>query len=112
MAVCSFWIFLRGSFLERGLHISVNWRFIFSGGFIFRWRGHPNGFAFASVGEGVGKKIQGVGRTPIMRLPTRAHPGLCCNRIKKNHELQYAVENLQEKDLNFTRKGTSSQINF
>ena len=90
MVVCSCWIFLRGSFLERGLHISVNWRFIFSGGFIFRWRGHPNGFAFASVGEGgEGKNIQGVGDTPIMHLPTRANPGLCCNRIKKNHELLY-----------------------
>ena len=47
-----------------------------------------------------------------MPLPTKANPGLCCNRIKKKHELQYALENLQEKDLNFTRKGTSSQINF
>ena len=26
--------------------------------------------------------------------------------------LQYFLENLQEKDLNFTRKGTSPQINF
>ena len=39
-----------------------------------------------------------------MSLPTRANPGLCCNRIKKTHELQYALENLQEKDLNFTDK--------
>ena len=46
-----------------------------------------------------------------MSLCTRANPGLCCNKIKKKHELQYALENLQEKDLNFTRKGTSSQIN-
>ena len=47
-----------------------------------------------------------------MPLPTRANPGLCCNRIKKKHELQYALENLQEKDLNFTRKGISSQRIF
>ena len=47
-----------------------------------------------------------------MPLPTRANRGLCCNRIKKKHELQYALGNLQEKDLNFTRKGTSSQRNF
>ena len=47
-----------------------------------------------------------------MSLPTRANPGLCCGRIKKKHELQYALENLQERDLNFTRKDTSSQINF
>ena len=47
-----------------------------------------------------------------MPHPTRANPGLCCNRIKKKHELQYALKNLQEKDLNFTRKGTSSQVNF
>ena len=47
-----------------------------------------------------------------MPLPTRANPGLCCKRIKKKHELQYDLENLQEKDLNFKRKGTSSQINF
>ena len=47
-----------------------------------------------------------------MPLPTRANHGLYCNRIKKKYELQYALENLQEKDLNFTRKGTSSQKNF
>ena len=47
-----------------------------------------------------------------MLLPTMTNSGLCCNRIKKKHELQYALENLQEKDLNFTRKCTSSQINF
>ena len=56
------------------------------------------------------KKIDGAGDTPIMILPTRAKSGLCCNRILKKHELQYALENLREKDLNF--KGTSSQINF
>ena len=74
-------------FLERGLHILMNERFIFSGGF--------NG-----------------GGTPIMPLPTRTNLGLCCNRIKKKHELQYTPENLQEQYLNFTRKGTSSQITF
>ena len=47
-----------------------------------------------------------------MILSTRAITGLYCNRIKKKHELQYAMENLQEKDLNFTSKGTSSQIKF
>ena len=47
-----------------------------------------------------------------MPLSTRANPGLCCHRIKKKHELQYALENLQEKDLNFTRKGASSQKSF
>ena len=39
-----------------------------------------------------------------MPFPTRANPGLCCKRIKKKHELQYALKNLQEKDLNFTKK--------
>ena len=39
-----------------------------------------------------------------MPLPFRANPGLCCKRIKKKHELQYALKNLQEKDLNFTKK--------
>ena len=47
-----------------------------------------------------------------MPLPTRTNLGLCCNRIKKKHELQYTLENLQEQYLNFTRKGTSSQITF
>ena len=47
-----------------------------------------------------------------MHSPTRANPCLCCNRIKKKHELQYALENFVEKDLNFIRKGTSSQMNF
>ena len=56
--------------------------------------------------------IHGVGGTPIMPLPTRANTGLCCNRIKKKHQLQYGLENLQEKNLNFTRKGTFSQISF
>ena len=80
------------------------------------------------MGEGGGKKNHGVGGTPIMPLPNSANPGLCCNRIKKMQELQYALENLQEKDLenlqekdlenlqekdlNFKRKGTSSQIKF
>ena len=40
-----------------------------------------------------------------MPLLTRTNPGLSCDRIKKKHELQFALENLQEKDLNFTRKG-------
>ena len=110
MAICSFSIFFQESFLERGLHISMNGKFIFSGGFIFKWRGHSIGIASAFMGGG--KKIHGVGGTPIMPLPTRANPGLCCKRIRKKHELQYALENLQEKDLNFTRKGTSSKINF
>ena len=57
---------------------------------------------------GGGKKIDGAGGTPIMSLPTRADPDLCRKRILKKHELQYALENLQEKDLNFTRKCTSS----
>ena len=71
-------------------------------------------------GEGGGRKNHEVGGTPIMPLPTSANPGLCCNRVKKMQELQYTMENLQEKDLenlqekdlNFTRKGTFSQINF
>ena len=46
-----------------------------------------------------------------MPFPTRGNPGLCCKRIKKKHELQFALENVKEKDLNFTRKCTSSQIN-
>ena len=83
--------------------------FIFSGGFIFRWRGHPTGVTSALMGGS--KKIhRGVG-TPIMPFPTRANPGLRCKRIK-NKQLQYALENLLEKDLNFTRKCTFSQINF
>ena len=46
--------------------------------------------------EGGGNHV--VGGTPIMPLPTRANPGLCCNRIKKKQEL-YALENLQEQGL-------------
>ena len=42
--------FFQESFLERGLHISMNGRFIFSVGFIFRWRGHPIGVASALMG--------------------------------------------------------------
>ena len=85
MAGCSLWIFFQESFLERGLHISMNGRFIF----IFRWREHPNGVASALMGGG--KQILGLGGTPIMTLSTRANPGLCCNRIKNKHELQYAL---------------------
>ena len=59
-----------------------------------------------------GKNIHGAGGTPIMPLLTRENVGLCCKRIKKKHELQYALENLHEKDLIFTRTCTSSQINF
>ena len=110
MVVCRFWILFHESFVERGLHISMNGRCIFSGGFIFRWRGHPIGVGYALMGGG--KKIHGAGDSPIMPLPTRANPGLCCERIKNKHELQHALKNLQEKDLNFTRKCTSSHINF
>ena len=112
MEVCSFWIIFHKSFLEMRLHISMNGRFIFSGGFIFRWRGHSIGVASALTGGRGDKKIHGMEGTPIIPLPTRANPALCCNRIKKKHELQYGLGNLQKKDLNFIRKDTSSQINF
>ena len=97
------------SFLERRLHISMTVRFIFSGWFIFRWRGHPIGVASAFMGGG--KNIHRDGGTPIVSCLTRENPDLCCKRIKKR-QLQYVLQNLQEKDLNFTRKCTSSQINF
>ena len=99
MAVCSFWIF-QESFPKRGLRISINGRFIFSVGFIFKWTGHSIGVASTFMGGG--KKIYALGGTLIMPLPTRTKPGLCCNRIKKKHELQYALENLQEKNLNIS----------
>ena len=53
----------------------MNGRFIFSGGFIFRWRGHSTGVASALMGEGMGQKISrsGGGETSIMPLPTRAN---------------------------------------
>ena len=70
MAVCSFWIFFQESFLEKGLHFSINGRFIFSGEFIFRWRGHPIGVDSALMGE-EGKNNHGVGGTLIMPLCTR-----------------------------------------
>ena len=50
MAVSSFWVFFQESYLERGPHISMNGRFIFSGGFIFRWRGHHIGVPSALMG--------------------------------------------------------------
>ena len=57
MAVCSFWIFVQESFLEKGVHISMNGRFIFSGGFIFRWRGHPHWGCICFDGRGGAKKL-------------------------------------------------------
>ena len=107
MAVCSLWFFCRNHLLR--------------GDFIFQWMGgsHSVGDSFLG-GEGTPLGlhllwlwgIHGVRSTPIMPLPTKANRDLCCNRIKKKHELQFAVENLREKPLNFTRKRTSSQINF
>ena len=47
--VSSFLIFSQESFLERGLHISMNRVFIFSEGLSFRWRGHPVGAAPALI---------------------------------------------------------------
>ena len=44
------------------IHISMNGRFIFSGGFIIRWRGHSIGVASAFMGERA-KKSHGVGGT-------------------------------------------------
>ena len=58
----AFGFFFQESFLERGLHISMTGRFIFSGRFIFRWRGHPIGVASASKG-GETKKLES-GRHP------------------------------------------------
>ena len=52
-----------------------------------RWGGRGGG--------GGQQKIHEMGGTPIMPLPTKANPGLCCNRIKKKHELNYALEILQ-----------------
>ena len=51
--------------LERGRHISMNGRLIFSEEFIFRWRGHRIVVASAlkGGGEAGGKKIHGVGGT-------------------------------------------------
>ena len=69
-------------------------------------------FSGVCFNERENKKCHGVGGNPIMPLPTRSNPGLSCNRIKKKNELQYSQENLKEKDLNFTRRGTSSQIDF
>ena len=43
MAVCSFWIFFQESFLESGLHISMNGRYIFNGVFILGGEGTPLG---------------------------------------------------------------------
>ena len=51
--------FFQESFLERGLHVSMNGKFIFSGKFIFRWRGHLIGVDSALMAEGGwgGKKL-------------------------------------------------------
>ena len=96
--------FLRGDFIFQWMGGSFSVGDSFLGGEVT-----PLGFYLLWWGS---KNIHGVGSTSIMPLPTRANPGLCCNRIKKKHELQYALENLQEKDLNFTRKCTSSKTNF
>ena len=69
------------------------------------------GTPLGSALMGGGQKLHRAGGTPIMLFPTGANSGLCCKRIKKK-QLQYALENLQEKDLNFIRKCISSQINF
>ena len=69
------------------------------------------GTPLGSALMGGGQKLHRAGGTPIMLFLTGANSGLCCKRIKKK-QLQYALENLQEKDLNFTRKCISSQINF
>ena len=57
MTVCfaAFGFFFQESFLERGLHISMTGRFIFSGGFIFRWRGHLIGVVSALMAGGAKK---------------------------------------------------------
>ena len=51
--------FFQESFLKRGLHVSMNGKFIFSGKFIFRWRGHLIGVDSALMAEGGlgGKKL-------------------------------------------------------
>ena len=95
--------FFQESFLERGLLgglLSVGNSFSGGKGTLLEL------ICFDQGGRGVGgggKKFHGVGGTPIIPLSTRANPGLRYNGIKKKHELQYALEILQEKDLNFTR---------
>ena len=43
MAFCSFWIFFQESFLEKGLHVSINGMFIFSGNSFLGGEGTPLG---------------------------------------------------------------------
>ena len=58
----------------------------------------------------VSEKIHGPGRGATM-LPTRASlASICCNMFKKKQVLQYVLEDLQKKDLEVTREGTSSQL--
>ena len=61
MVVCSFWIFSQESFLERGLHISMNGGLVFIGGFVFGWRGYPAEVAPALMVKHV-QKISWSGR--------------------------------------------------
>ena len=89
----------------------MNGRFILSGGFIFRWRGCcPIGLTSALMwgagrgGVGEDQKIHGVDGTPIMPLPSRAKPGLCCNRVKKKHELKYALKIYKKRILTLQQK--------
>ena len=110
-----FHIAAKFTFISReGTSYFNEWEIHFQWGIHFQVERAPHwGCICLDDGGGmVDKKIHGVGGTPIMPLPTRTNLGLCCNRIKKKHELQYTLENLQEQHLNFTRKGTSSQITF
>ena len=106
MAVCSFWIFFQDSFLERGLHISMNWRFIFSDGFIFRWRGHPIGFASALMGERRGAKTFTGWEAPQSCLSPLGQILVCdVTGLKKpmNYNMLWKI---------YKRRILTSQINF
>ena len=77
-----------------GVHFSV-------GGFIFR-----RGLALI----GVQKRFMDRGGEPPCSPPGQALASICCNMFKKKQVLQYVLEDLQKKDLEVTREGTSSQL--
>ena len=105
----SFGFFFQKLFLERGLHISMPGRFIFSWWFISRWRGHPIGVASALIGVGAKKFIEREAPQSCL-FPLGQTLVYVIKGLKRS--MNYNIENLQKKDLNFTRRCTSSQKIF
>ena len=86
MAVAAFGFFFQESFLERGLHISMNGKFIFSGDSFLGGEGTPLGLHLLWLWG-----IHGIRGTSIMPLPTKANRVVIGLKRSMNYNLLWKI---------------------